>query len=119
MKNTDRKGSLDQLGERIAQARRKQQGPEATPKVTKSLSGDFVGVASRVGVELVAALIVSVGFGWLLDRWLGTRPWFMVAFFFLGSAAGMWNVYRVVNGMGLAAGYKRPDGARRDGSDDA
>jgi ATP synthase protein I len=31
----------------------------------------------------------------------------MVAFFFLGAAAGMMNVYRVANGMGLAAGYRR------------
>jgi hypothetical protein len=31
----------------------------------------------------------------------------------------MLNVYRVVNGMGLAAGYKRPGGAERDESDDA
>ena len=119
MKDTDRNESPDRLSERIAEARRTQQDPKTAPKVMKSLSGDFVGVASRVGVELVAALIVSVGFGWLLDRWLGTRPWLMVAFFFIGSAAGMVNVYRVVNGMGLAAGYKRPDGVKRDGSDDA
>ena len=119
MKDTDRKGSPDQLEARIAEARRRQQGPETKPKVTDSLSGNFMGAAFRIGVELVAALIVSVGFGWLLDRWLGTRPWLMVAFFFIGSAAGMLNVYRVVNGMGLAAGYKRPGGEGRKGADDA
>ncbi|MEI9987643.1 MAG: AtpZ/AtpI family protein [Aliidongia sp.] len=119
MKDTDSKDSPDQLEARIAEARRRQQGPEAKPKVTDSLSGNFMGAAFRIGVELVAALIVSVGFGWLLDRWLGTRPWLMVAFFFLGSAAGMMNVYRVANGMGLAAGFKRPGGEGRNGSDDA
>jgi ATP synthase protein I len=119
MKDTDRNGSPDQLEARIADARRRQQGKEAKPKVADGLSGNFMGAAFRIGVELVAALIVSVGFGWLLDRWLGTRPWLMVAFFFLGSAAGMMNVYRVANGMGLAAGFKRPGGERRNGSDDA
>jgi ATP synthase protein I len=119
MKDTDRNGSPDQLAARIAQARRQQQSPAAGPKVKNDFSGKFVGTAFRIGVELVAALVVSVGLGWLLDRWLGTRPWLMVAFFFIGSAAGMLNVYRVVNGMGLAAGYKRPDGVKRDESDDA
>jgi len=123
MNDTDRDGSLDQLQARIAEARRRQQGPGAKPKVTDDLSGKFMGSAYRIGVELVAALIVAVGFGWLLDRWLGTRPWLMVAFFFLGSAAGMMNVYRVANGLGLAAGYKKPGkeagGEERNGSDDA
>jgi ATP synthase protein I len=119
MKDTDRKGSLDTLEARIAEARRRQQGSESKPRVTDNFSGSFMGAAFRIGVELVAALVVSVGFGWLLDRWLGTRPWLMVAFFFLGSAAGMMNVYRVANGMGLSAGFKRSDGEGSNGSDDA
>ena len=119
MKDTDRNGSPDQLEARIAEARRRQQGKEAKPRVSDGLSGNFMGAAFRIGVELVAALVVSVGFGWLLDRWFGTRPWLMVAFFFLGSAAGMMNVYRVANGLGLAAGYKKPGGEGCNGSDDA
>ena len=117
--DTDRDGSLDQLDARIAVARRRQQGKAPRPRVVDDLSGKSMGPASRIGVELVAALVVSVGVGWLLDRWLGTRPWLMVAFFFIGSAAGMMNVYRVVNGMGLAAGYKRPGKDGRNGADDA
>jgi ATP synthase protein I len=117
MKDTDRNGSPDQLAERIAQARRRQRENESESKVTGDLSGNFMGAAFRIGVELVAALVVSVGLGWLLDRWFGTRPWLMVAFFFLGSAAGMMNVYRVANGMGLAAGFKPSGGKGHDGSD--
>jgi ATP synthase protein I len=119
MKDTDKNGSPDQLAARIAQARRQQQSPAAGPTVKNDFSGKFVGTAFRIGVELVAALVVSVGLGWLLDRWLGTRPWLMVAFFFLGAAAGVLNVYRTVNGMGLAVGYKRPNGEGRNGSDQA
>jgi len=51
---------------------------------------------------LVAALIVGVGIGLLLDRWLGTTPWFLIVFFLLGAAAGILNVYRAASGMGLA-----------------
>ena len=34
-----------------------------------------------------------------LDLWLGTKPWLMVAFFFLGSAAGILNVWRTMEKM--------------------
>jgi ATP synthase protein I len=64
------------------------------------------GLAFRVGIELVSALAVGVGIGWLLDRWLGTKPWLMVVFFFLGSAAGVLNVWRSVSGMGPGPGYR-------------
>lgn len=60
----------------------------------------------RIGVELVAALIVGVGIGYLLDRWLGTAPWLLLVFFLLGSAAGIMNVFRVTKGLGGAVGYQ-------------
>lgn len=75
--------------------------------------------AMRIGSELVAALIVGVGIGWLLDRWLGTGPWLMVLFFFLGGAAGVMNVYRLVEGKDAAVGWKRPtDPSEGSGRDD-
>jgi ATP synthase protein I len=52
------------------------------------------GFAFRVGVEMVAALAVGGGIGWLLDRWLGTMPIFLLIFFLLGAAAGLLNVFR-------------------------
>ena len=70
-----------------------------------------IGFAIRIGTELVAALAIGVGFGLLLDNWMGTKPWLMLVFFFLGSAAGMFNVYRVVQNQGGAVGY-RPAGRR-------
>ena len=59
------------------------------------LGGPAWAIAIRVGVELVAALLVGVGIGWLLDRWLHTRPVFLIVFVLLGGAAGIRNVYRV------------------------
>lgn len=50
----------------------------------------------RVGVELVSALVVGVAIGYGLDRWLGTRPWFLALFVALGGAAGVLNVWRLV-----------------------
>lgn len=82
--------------------------------------GSSPGLALRIGVELVSATAVGGGLGWLLDNWLGSRPWLMVALFLLGGAAGMLNVYRVVRRLGYRAGYGKDDGAdgarSRDGA---
>jgi len=76
------------------------------------LSGS--GVVLRVGIELVGTLAVGVAIGWGLDRWLGTAPWLLVVFFFLGAAAGVLNVYRAVSPFGLAPGYRRDGDAESD-----
>jgi ATP synthase protein I len=69
--------------------------PPAKPDSADPLSGSPWSIGLRVGVELVAALMVGVGIGWLLDRWLHTRPLFLAIFVLLGGAAGVRNVYRV------------------------
>ena len=76
-----------------------------------------VGFAFRIGVELVAALVVGVGIGLLLDRWLGTAPWFLIGFFFIGAGAGIVNVYRATSSYGLAVGYRKPTDERTDESE--
>ena len=71
---------------------------------TAAERGRGLSLAVRIGAELVAALAVGVGIGLLLDSWLGTAPWMLVAFFVLGAAAGMLNVYRVMERMNRTAG---------------
>jgi ATP synthase protein I len=39
-------------------------------------------------------VLVGAGLGWLLDRWLGTKPWGLIVFLLLGFAAGVLNVMR-------------------------
>ncbi len=48
----------------------------------------------RLGVELVAAMVIAVTIGWGLDRLLHTRPWMMVVMVPVGMAAGLRNVVR-------------------------
>lgn len=86
---------LDDLEKRLEKARSERQPAKGTLSLTGPLSG--FGAAFRMGTELLAALIVGVGFGLMLDHWLGTAPWMMIVFFFLGSAAGILNVYRAAN----------------------
>ena len=47
-------------------------------------------------MSFVLALVLGFGGGLLLDNWLGTKPWFTFIGFFLGLAAGVLNVYRVM-----------------------
>lgn len=56
------------------------------------------GLGVRAGLEVASALAVGVGFGLALDWWLSTRPLFMVIGLFLGGAAGVMNVYRLMLG---------------------
>jgi ATP synthase protein I len=55
-----------------------------------------LGIGLRVGLELVAALLVAVAIGYGLDLLFGTQPILMVAFIPLGGAAGVLNVYRLM-----------------------
>ena len=60
---------------------------------------------STVGFAFVLAIVIGFGAGYLLDGWLGTKPWFSFLGFFLGLAAGILNVYRI---MALATPPKPP-----------
>ena len=61
--------------------------------------GSFMGSAFKLGTELVAAVAVGTIIGFILDTWFDTKPWLIIIFFFLGSAAGMLNVIRTANRM--------------------
>ena len=61
--------------------------------------GLFMGSAFRLGTELVAAVVVGTIIGFILDSWFDTKPWFIIAFFFIGVIAGMLNVIRVAKNM--------------------
>lgn len=108
----DHKGpSLEDLEARLSAARSQHDrsiGKGSSKDGKNSAQGGF-GFAMRIGTDLVAALIVGVGIGVLLDYWLDTKPWFLIVFFLLGAAAGLLNIFRLVRGYGLAAGYTKVD----------
>ncbi|MDC0344118.1 AtpZ/AtpI family protein [Pelagibacteraceae bacterium] len=61
--------------------------------------GSFIGFAFKLGTELVASVAVGTIIGFILDTWFDTKPWLIIIFFFLGSAAGMLNVIRTAKRM--------------------
>ena len=93
---------LAELEERLKKAR----GREGPPSNTEG-SGSSIGMAFRLSFDIVGAVVVGAGIGWFLDHWLGTTPLLFIVFFFLGAAAGFFNVIRTA---------KTPDGKRKDRS---
>ena len=59
-----------------------------------------MGIASTIGISLVASIGVGTGLGWMADTFLlhstGT-PWGLIVGFLLGVASGFVNLVRVAN----------------------
>lgn len=49
------------------------------------------------GLGIFFAVLVCLGLGWLLDRWLGTAPWLLVTGLLLGSVVGLYEFIRVTS----------------------
>ena len=58
-----------------------------------------IGVAFKLSTELVAAVAVGTIIGFIFDQTFGTRPWFILIFFFVGVVAGITNVIRSAKNM--------------------
>ncbi len=108
MTEQNKSSSAQDLSARLKRARRAAKSSAAAP-TAKGYSRRGLGLAMRLGVEIVSALVIGVGIGLLIDYWLGTKPWFMLLFFVFGSVAGFLNVYRVTTGIGQSVGYRRND----------
>ena len=55
------------------------------------------GIAYAAAISLFAAVVSGLLLGWLLDRWLGTKPWLLVAGVTLGSIAGFYEFIRATS----------------------
>lgn len=63
------------------------------PKRTPSVMSGF-GEAMGLAAEIVATTFVGIGLGWLISRWLGNTPLFVMLGAILGGAAGITRLYR-------------------------
>lgn len=56
----------------------------------------LIGQLSTIGLSFVFAIMIGFGAGYWLDQRFGTKPWLSFIGFFLGLAAGVLNVYRIM-----------------------
>ena len=54
------------------------------------------GFGFKISTEIVAALVVGVFIGVIVDNYFNTKPFGLIIFFILGALAGFLNVYRVM-----------------------
>ena len=111
--NKNKSKNYDSLSERIANfeavmaTEKRKQSPAQMPVAGLALAG-------RVATELVAGIAVGTFLGWLIDRWLETTPVFMLILFSLGAAGGLMNIWRLLTGRGMSAGYFNENKKNKD-----
>ncbi len=62
--------------------------------IKKKESG--AGFGFKISTEIIAALVVGVGIGLIVDNYFNTKPFGLIIFFIFGALAGFLNVYRVM-----------------------
>jgi len=105
--SSNRQGpTLEDLDARLRKARGIESSREGRDGAGAGLQSGMSGVGAmlRIGIEMVSAVAVGFGIGWLLDSWLGTKPWLMILFFFMGSAAGILGVFRATGRIAYGPG---------------
>lgn len=79
--------------ERLSRAQKK---AEAAPSFENAdeQAASPMGIAFKMGIELVVGSGVGAFIGFWFDKWFGTAPWFMIVLLILGFASGIRNVVR-------------------------
>ena len=106
MSKNGKSNDLVKLDLRLNEANRPSDRSNFQQNNKKNEKASALSLAIRVGVELVSAVAVGTGLGWVLDSWLETRPWVMILFIIIGVIAGTLNVYRVAHGLNYSGGYR-------------
>jgi len=81
---------LKELKARIQTAKTTNTPP---PKKNKESGAGF---GFKISSEIIAALVIGVGIGLIVDKYLDTKPFGLIIFFIFGALAGFLNVYRVM-----------------------
>jgi len=85
---------LDALGAALGKVE-KEEAVEAQAARHSASDGSALSAGLRASSELVAGVLVGGFVGYLLDQWLGSKPWLMVICLVFGIMAGFRNLYRL------------------------
>ena len=67
------------------------------PRPKNNKANQKSGIAYAAAFTLFASVVAFLGVGWLLDRWLGTKPWLLVAGIIVGALAGFYEFARLTS----------------------
>jgi ATP synthase protein I len=76
---------------------------------------DHLALVMQVGLTFAGSLLFCFAIGFYLDKWVGTKPLFIIIFIFLGIAGGGYTVYRQIMDIddGDKTGKKPEDGQNK------
>jgi ATP synthase protein I len=92
----DRIKSLEKRLERVEAVEKVRTGADRVDGGDKNYR-----LGNRVLAELIGGLVGGALIGWVLDRLIGTAPWLLMVFLFLGIIVAFRNIWRI--------SMKRPD----------
>lgn len=72
-------------------------GPESRVEESQAETTRKSGMAYAAGLTIFFSVLAFLGFGWMLDRWLGTEPWLLVAGILLGAAVGFYEFIKIIS----------------------
>ncbi len=81
---------LEKLNEKIENIEDK------TSNISGKKKQSGAGFGFKISTEIIAALVVGVGIGIIVDNYFNTKPIGLIIFFIFGALAGFLNVYRVM-----------------------
>ena len=76
--------------------KRKIQHYETDKKKKNTQKKEGAGFGFKISTEIVAAMVVGVVIGLIVDNYFETKPFGLIIFFILGAFAGFLNIYRVM-----------------------
>ena len=105
-KDSNSNDKLKTLKERLQKLRPSELDSTKNGKMSSS-ERKLLGIAARMGLEIVIALGIGLGIGYYLDKLFSTKPLFLILFALFGIAAGVLNVYRLIKGNEYRSGYQK------------
>ncbi len=88
------------------------ENPESPKQRPKALKSQDLLRLLTFGWYFAASIGVGIGGGILLDNWLDTKPWFLLAGLTLGSVAGFYGMYKMLRPLYQRNGKKGNRGDR-------
>jgi ATP synthase protein I len=85
---------LNSLDERLRRAKSEE---AVRSGETRDKGDDDYRLGNRVLAELIGGMAGGALIGWVLDRFLGTSPWLLLALLFLGTVVAFRNIIRISN----------------------
>ena len=79
-----------------------------TPKMPGKSDDDARGLL-MAAMEFSVTMIAGAMIGWFIDRHFATTPYGVIIMAIIGMVAGIYNLYRSVQGYGEQLGYKGQD----------